>query len=249
MTDRNIRLVLGYDGTGFCGWQRQNNGRTVQQVLEDALKAMHKHPVGTSAAGRTDSGVHAVGQVANFRSDIAGIPPEKYAAALNSLLPRDVRVLDSREAPGEFHARFSAKAREYRYYIYPAIPCPPHMARYCRAVKRIPDLRLLDTFAASLIGEHDFATFTAAGDMSSSTVRLIDTASFFMEGPYIVFRVRANAFLMRMVRSVVGTMMDLERNGAGPGAMRDLLEARDRLIAGETAPAWGLFLHEVYYDR
>lgn len=249
MNERNIRLLLAYDGTDFCGWQRQDNGRTVQAELETALQAMHKHPVTVHAAGRTDSGVHASGQVVNFTSDVASIPEDKYTAALNSLLPRDVRVMGSLEAERDFHARFSASAREYRYYLYPAIPAPPHLARYCWAVNRTPDLGVLNRYAAALIGEVDFATFTAAGDTSSSTRRYVEAASFFIQGPWVVFRIRANAFLMKMVRSLVGTIVGLEKTGAGRNAMVDRIEARDRLQAGETAPARGLFLHEVYYHE
>jgi len=249
MTERNIRLLLGYDGTDFCGWQRQDGDRTVQGVLEEALQIMHKHHVTTHAAGRTDSGVHAAGQVVNFLSDIPGIPAERYAPALNTLLPRDVRVMESREADKGFHARFSAKAREYRYYIYPGIPCPAHLSRYCWAVRRLPDLRRLNTFAGELPGDQNFAAFAAAGDTSRSTVRTVDTAAFFIQGPYIVFRIRANAFLMRMVRSVVGTVIGLERNGAEAGALKALIGTRDRKRVGETAPPWGLFLHEVNYDE
>ena len=249
MTERNIRLLLGYDGTDFCGWQRQDNGRTVQGVLETALQTVHKHHVTTHAAGRTDSGVHAAGQVVNFLSDIAGIPEEKYTAALNSILPRDVRVLSSRRVDDSFHARFSARAREYRYYLYPSIPCPPHLARYCWAVRRMPNTRILNAFAGDLVGNLDFATFAAAGDSSASTVRTVDTAVFFIEGPFVVFKIRANAFLMRMVRSLVGTILGLERTDAKRDAMRELLEAGERKLAGETAPPWGLFLHEVLYDE
>lgn len=249
MEERNIRLLIGYDGTGFCGWQRQTDERTVQGVIEDALAVIHRHPVTLHAAGRTDSGVHAVGQVANFASDNPGIPADKYAAALNSLLPKDVRVMKSRAASQGFHSRFSARSREYRYYLYPAIPCPPHLSRYCWAVNRMPDLRRLNRFAGALAGTHDFATFTAAKDMSRSTHRIVETAAFYMEGPCIVFIIRANGFLMKMVRSLVGTMLTLEKNGADGGEMKRLLSACDRDCAGETAPAWGLFLHEVLYDE
>jgi len=131
--NRNIKLIIAYDGTDFCGWQRQDNGTTVQGVIEDALEKMHGHSVNLTGSGRTDSGVHAVGQAANFYTDIESIPPERFAPALNSSLPQTVRVLESCEAGKEFHARFSAKARIYRYQFI-CRPLLPHENRYNLAI-------------------------------------------------------------------------------------------------------------------
>ncbi|MCL1958308.1 MAG: tRNA pseudouridine(38-40) synthase TruA, partial [Spirochaetes bacterium] len=133
--ERNIKLTIAYDGTDFCGWQRQDNERTVQGVIEDALEKMHSHPVSLTGSGRTDSGVHAVGQVANFYTDIDGIPPDRFAPALNSSLPHDIRVIESCETDKEFHARFSAKARIYRYQFI-CRPLLPHESRYNLQLRR-----------------------------------------------------------------------------------------------------------------
>ncbi|AEJ62133.1 tRNA pseudouridine synthase A [Spirochaeta thermophila DSM 6578] len=248
MGQRNIKVVLAYDGTDFVGWQRQPNGRSVQGVVEDALARMHKHPVHVHAAGRTDSGVHAVGQCINFITDIDSLPVEKFALALNSFLPRDVKALQAEEVPPDFHARYSAVRREYRYYVFSSPSPYPHLRRYSLWVNRLPDVRLLNAYASCIVGEHDFSSFCSPSDPSPSKVRLIHTASWFPEGARLVFRIVGNAFLWRMVRALVGTMLDLEKQKADPEMMWKILEARDRSAASDSAPAWGLFLHEVQYE-
>jgi len=248
MASRNIRVTLAYDGTDFLGWQTQKTGRTVQSVVEDALAKMHKHSVRTNAAGRTDSGVHAAGQVFNFHTDIDSMSPEKFTPALNSLLPFDVRALDSAEASEDFHARFRARFREYRYYLYPHPIVPPNYRRYCHWFSFRPDLRLLNDMAAAVVGTRDFTSFSALGDPNPSKVRNIASAQFFPEGPFIVFRIVGSSFLWRMVRNLVGTFLQLSSEGAPPERFREILEAEDRNRACETAPAQGLFLHRVVYE-
>jgi len=148
--DRNIKLIAAYDGTDFCGWQRQESERTVQGVIEDALEKMHGHPVNLTGSGRTDSGVHAVGQAANFYTDIESIPADRFAPALNSSLPQEIRVLASCEADKEFHARFSAKARIYRYQFM-CRPLLPHESRYNLHLRRFPRLELLNEYGRLLL--------------------------------------------------------------------------------------------------
>ncbi len=249
MINRNIRLKISYDGTDFSGWQIQNNDRTVQAVLEDALSVMHKHPVRVTASGRTDSGVHASGQIVNFCSDIKDIPGANFVYALNSLLPRDVRVMESIEAEQGFHARYDAKIRVYKYYIISTKVCPPFYSRFCHTTRRVPDLALLNSYAGCLAGRHDFSTFTAAGDQSKSREREIYSAVFFNQGMFTVFKIAGNAFLWRMVRSLTGTMLELEEAGSAAGIMKGILESKNREKAGTTAPAKGLFLHKVIYDK
>ncbi len=244
---RNIRLLIAYDGTRFSGWQVQKKDRTVQGVLEEALAGMHKHPVGITGAGRTDSGVHARGQVANFTSDLPGIPAEKYADALNSVLPKDVLILESGEVPKAFHSRYDAKWRTYRYYILPEGNVYPWQRNYCLPVNRRPDVRRLMEMADCFLGTHDFTTFSAAGSNVKSTVRTVRTSAFFMEGRYLVYQIRGNAFLWRMVRSIVGTLLELESAGKGPEEAAAALASRDRDRAGTTAPPRGLFLHSIDY--
>ncbi len=254
---RNIRLTLSYDGTNFNGWQIQPSGRTVQGVLEEALAKIHGVRIPVHAAGRTDSGVHAVGQVAGFRTEHPSLPTERFREALNSLLPLDVRVHESVEVGPDFHPRYSARLREYRYYLLFSPAPAAHRQLYCHRVSRPLDVRLLNRMTAVLVGEHDFAAFAAAASKDENTVRRIHAASFFPTGPYVCFRIVADGFLWKMVRSIIGTVLSLVPGDAHGGedaadpvtAFRDVLGARDRARAGTTAPARGLFLHRVIYDE
>jgi len=173
MPERNIKLVLAYDGTDFLGWQVQKKGRTVQGVIQDGLARMHGHPVNVLAAGRTDSGVHAIGQVANFHSDIDSIEPARFRDAVNAYLPPDVRILGSEVVGPRFHARRSARQRIYRYYIECGPVLLPHLRHYRHWVKRPLDMDRLNEMAGALTGEHDFTCFSAEGDANLSKVRRV----------------------------------------------------------------------------
>lgn len=248
---RSIRLLVAYDGSGFSGWQRQKENRSVQEELEKALGRMHGHPVAVCGAGRTDSGVHARGQVASFRSDIARIPAERFVPALNSLLPADIRILKSEDAPAAFHPRFDARLRRYRYFCVVGPACPWQL-RYAWQLFRRPDIRILNAMASRLIGEHDFSSLSSAQDPSLSRSRLVYEASFRWTdsgpaGQSLLFEVAANAFLWKMVRSIVGTLIYYESTGKKPGDISALLDAKDRSLAGPTAPPQGLFLWNVEY--
>jgi tRNA pseudouridine38-40 synthase len=243
---RNIFLEIAYDGTAFNGWQVQSAGRTVQGALEGALERIHGHPVTLKAAGRTDSGVHARGQCANFQSDHPSIPAEKFREALNSHLPLDVRVTRSREVPPEFHARFDAVEREYRYYLLHAEIVPPVWRNYCTRLKRPPALGAWNRMAAALCGEKDFSTFASPTESVSHHVRTVYSAAFYPDGPFVVFRISANGFLWKMVRSIVGTIVELDPPDVD--TFGEILHARDRRRAGTTAPARGLVLHRIRYE-
>jgi tRNA pseudouridine38-40 synthase len=248
MNKRNIRLELSYDGTDFGGWQRQSNARTVQEELEKALAAMHSRPVPTVGAGRTDAGVHAMGQVANFYTDIASIPAERFVPALNRLLPRDLRVMLSREADFDFHSRYDARLRRYRYFCLCGRRVDPFRLRYAHHLTRRPRVEALNAMAASLLGENDFTSFSSAKDSSLSRSRYVHEAGFRWEGEALVFEIAANAFLWRMVRSLVGSLLHFEAAFPDPrGRMEEVLASRDRSLAGPTAPARGLFLWNVEY--
>jgi len=252
LIERNIVLRISYDGTGFAGWQRQNGAnagkyRTVQEEIEKALEKMHGHPVPLTGSGRTDSGVHAAGQVANFFTDIPSIPEERFVPALNSMLPHDVRIHEARIAPGEFHARFSARSRTYRYFIYCGKTALAHEMPYVWHIGRWPDLYRLSQMCSYLHGETDCTTFTATRDQSHSKSRYLYGAHFFPQGNHLVFEITANAFLWKMVRSITGTLIDLDKHGAGPEEFAEILHSRDRTRAGQTAPGHGLFLWNVRY--
>lgn len=248
MSRRNIRLVISYDGTDFCGWQIQASERTVQGVLEEALRRLLGRETRVIVAGRTDSGVHANGQVVNFSCE-SSIPTERFRHAVNSRLPRDVRVVSSDEVSPGFHARFSARLRTYKYYIRPAEFADPIGRRFELTIKRPLNLERLNAFAGHVVGTHDFTAFAAAGDQSDSKVRKIRTAVFYREGERLVFRIDGNAFLWKMVRSLVGSILEYDSEGRSPTYMAAVIAARNRKPAGTTAPAKGLFLHRVQYDE
>ena len=249
MGERNIRLTLGYDGTDFLGWQIQKQGRTVQGEIEKALARMHGHSVRVTAAGRTDTGVHATGQVANFFTDIDSIPSRTYYRALNSYLPRDIRVVTSCEAPDTFSARKSARARIYNYHLCSLDICLPHIARYSLHVRRRLEIGQLNRFASVLVGEHDFSAFAGSRDTNESKVRAVFSSSFFPQGYCIVYRIVADSFLYKMVRSIVGTILYFTENNKRENDLTELLVSCNRNGAGPTAPAKGLFLDKVLYER
>ncbi len=247
---RNIKLKVSYDGTNFSGWQRQSGAgfsRTVQNEIEKALEKIHKKTIPLIGSGRTDAGVHAVGQVANFHTDIFSMPASSFVPALNSWLPPDVRILESSEVSPDFHARFDARERTYRYFLCCSSSLPAHEYPYCWPLFRRPDIRRLNEMASVLSGEMDCSVFTAAGDKSSTRSRFFYGAHFFPEGSRIVFEISANAFLWKMVRSILGTIIDFEKRGKGREDFLSIIKSGERRMAGQTAPAKGLFLWNVRY--
>jgi tRNA pseudouridine38-40 synthase len=241
-------LVLAYDGTDFSGWQIQKKERTVQGVVQAALTRMHGHPVNLTAAGRTDAGVHASGQVVNFNTDIESIPDSKFPDAINSYLPWDVRVLESSAVEDSFSARKSARMRVYHYYLNNTPIEMPYNRRYSYQVKRKLDMNALNRLAAVVLGEHDFTTFAAAKDKNESKIRRISISCFYPRGSFCVYRIASDSFLWRMVRSILGTIIEIASHGDGPDEMASVLFSKDRNRAGQTAPARGLFLERVYYQ-
>lgn len=257
---RNILLTISYDGTDFCGWQRQDHAdegkamRTVQAEIELALEKMHKQKINLYGSGRTDSGVHAYAQAANFFSPIDTIPVENYPRALNAFLPKDIRIMKAEEKPEDFNSRFSATSRSYRYFINFSEGLSASQTRYVWDVKNYtPDLQRLNQLSSCLRGELDCASFAASGDQSISTCRYLDNARFFIQKDLfgkelLVFEIEANAFLWRMVRTLTGTIVNLDKNQAPSDSLKKILEAKDRTFAGVTAPPEGLFLWEIKFD-
>lgn len=245
---RNLKLTLAYDGTDFLGWQIQKTGRTIQGEVEKALSRMHKSDIKVNCAGRTDSGVHANGQVINFHSSLDDIPVEKLSRAVSSFLPKDISVVASEVVPDDFHARYGARRRSYKYYILPSPSRIPHYQRYSLRVIHRPDIRVLNRYASQLVGEHDFTTFAAPNEQVSHHVRRVLSAAFYPEGEFIVFRITGTAFLWKMVRGIVGSLLEYEERGLGPEDVRGYLEAGDRSLAGMTAQARGLFFDRVDYS-
>ena len=244
---RNIRLLLEYDGTRYHGWQRQKNADTIQEVVETALGRLTGEEVRLIGSGRTDAGVHALGQVANFHTG-SRIPLKAFHEGLNSMLPWDIAVLAASEAPSDFHARKAARAKTYEYRILNRPTRSPVHHHYAWWLGLPLDLGAMLKAAAALPGEHDFTAFRASGSDNLNPVRRVLKAEWRQHpGGRLSFHITANGFLRGMVRSLVGTMAEIGKGKAPPKTLEELLHSRDRHRAGPTAPPQGLFLVEVVY--
>lgn len=244
---RRVKLILEYDGTRYCGWQRQINALSIQQVLEQALERLIGERTVTTGSSRTDARVHALGLCAHFDTR-SRIPGDKFSYALNTLLPPDIRVRDSSDAPPGFHARFGALGKLYRYQIHSG-PHASALYRSQRAHVIYPlNIELMRRESRALIGEHDFRAFAAAGSIVRDTVRTIHSAELAQEGELVQLMIKGNGFLYNMVRIIAGTLIGVGSGKIGPGAFQRAIESGDRLQLGVTAPAHGLTLMRVYYE-
>lgn len=241
---KNLKLVLEYDGTDFVGWQRQNNGRSVQEVIEQTILNITGEKIAIVGAGRTDSGVHARGQVANFHTESLLTPADFYRA-LNGILPDDIVVHSVEDVDDAFSARYSAREREYSYWISRV---PTALERkYCWRVRYDLNLEQMNDVCRQIIGIHDFQSFCKA-DSSVEHYRCeVFHAAWSDNGKNIVFTIRANRFLHGMVRAFVGTMVDIGRGFTPVEEFQKILIAKDRSKAGQAAPPQGLFLERVVY--
>jgi tRNA pseudouridine38-40 synthase len=236
-----LRLTLEYDGTPFRGWAAQPETTTVEGAVRAALEQTFASFSDLAVAGRTDAGVHALGQVVSVSVD-GGPPPERAAAALNTVLPDEVSVTAAVEAPPRFHARHSALARSYRYRIYRRRTPSPFEQRRSWWVSRPLDEERLAESAALLLGEHDFRAFTPTETQHEVFRRSVSAAAWRREGDVLVFEITAESYLRHMVRTLVGTMVEHP-----PERVSGLLEGEPRSSAGATAPPWGLYLLDVCY--
>lgn len=244
---RNFKMVLEYDGTGYCGWQRQENGISIQQVLEEIIGLITGEEVVVIGSGRTDAGVHAWNQVASFKS-ATRLPAEILFRGINGLLPRDIVVKTLEEADGEFHAQHDARGKVYVYRICNRRLRPALGQKYFWFIHHYLDLSRMNEAARYLIGTHDFSCFCATGSHVKDRTRTITGADVRRsEDDMLEITIEAEGFLKQMVRNIVGTLVEIGRNKRPPEDMKEIINSRDRKIAGITAPACGLYLKEVKY--
>ncbi|NLV17803.1 MAG: tRNA pseudouridine(38-40) synthase TruA [Syntrophomonadaceae bacterium] len=241
-----IKLLVEYDGSDFHGFQRQTGLRTVDRSLEEAICLLTGEEIRVKASGRTDAGVHALGQVVAFDTT-SGIPPDRFAWALNTKLPADIRVLSSEKVHPDFHPRYDARSKTYRYLIYRSPEGYTLQRRYTYGYCRPLDLPVMELAAKELLGEHDFRGWMASGSNIKDTVRTIYTFSIEEHWPYLIFEVAANGFLYHMVRNLVGTLLEIGREAMPLQSITTILQTGDRNQAGPTAPATGLYLVKVEY--
>jgi tRNA pseudouridine38-40 synthase len=249
---RNLKVTVSYDGADFSGWQVQPDATTVQGTLASAIGRITGEKVLPQGSGRTDAGVHALAQVMTFVTE-STVPTGNFVKALNDILPASVRVLEVEEAPPEFHARHSARAKTYRYRIYRESICPPFLARYVWHFPYRLAENEIEQAAKLVVGEHDFTSFAAVDpergseDAAVSNVRKIFSSSWERFGEELVYTVRGSGFLHHMVRNLVGTFILVGKGTLNVEDISRILEARNRSAAGATAPASGLYLVNVEY--
>jgi tRNA pseudouridine38-40 synthase len=244
---RNINLVISYDGTDFKGWQRQAKGRTVQQTLEEAILEITGEKVHLNASGRTDAGVHAIGQTANFYTRTPH-PVETLVRAINAHLPADVVVSSATDVPQSFDANRDARRKLYRYMIHDGLAPDVFLRRYCFHSRRRLNLEAMRQALVPLRGRHDFHSFETGWPNRMSSVRTVTHLAINRAGDWIWLDVEADGFLYNMVRAIAGTLVDVGRGHLPAEAVQQILDAEDRRSAGPTAPACGLFLMRVSYD-
>jgi len=247
---KNIKLIIEFDGTHYNGWQRQKKQISIQKVLEDKISSMTQEDVMINGAGRTDAGVHAIGQVANFKTN-SNIPIDRIPEVLNNLLPDDIRIKRAEKVNNDFHARHCAISKLYFYNVfvgskkrlYPSIL----LNKYVHYVYNDLNLYKMREAGKLLIGEHDFSSFACSGSSFRSSIRTINRLVVKKNGNLIRFEIEANAFLYKMVRSIVGTLLEMGYSRMNYLNMKNILKERNRSKAGITIPAKGLFLMQVKY--
>ena len=244
---RNVKLIIAYDGTDYKGWQIQTSGPTIQGVIEDKLGIILNQKTAITGSGRTDAGVHALNQVAHFMTH-SNIEPESLKKGLNSLLPPDIVVKELNEVDADFHARYGAKSRVYKYLIWRGEHFSPFYRRFSWQVHHLLNLEEMRKAAECLIGWHDFASFQGTGSASRSSEREIMRLTIRGRAKgWMVTTIEASAFLRHMVRNIMGTLIEVGKGSMTVEEFRYIFESKDRGMAGITAPPQGLFLKKVKY--
>lgn len=242
----SVRLVVEFDGTGYAGWQRQPNGLSVQQVVEEALAELLQHPVRVHSSGRTDAGVHARGMVVGFSTPRA-LPLSAFREGLNRLLPEDIAVRKADEVDVSFHPRFDAAGKWYRYTIYRGAARSPLHHRFSWHLRSSLDVEAMSAAAQAFVGQHDFAAFRSSSCEAGTTRREIFSCSLIEDGEFLYLDVRGDGFLKNMIRIIAGTLVEIGLKRRPVDDVLQLLQGKDRTRAGRTAPAHGLCLMEVWY--
>ena len=244
---KNFKLIIQYDGTRYHGWQRQKHDATIQGEIEKALWTMTAKQVVVNGSGRTDAGVHAIGQTANFHCD-TDLGPETFQKGLNSLLPEDIVIRECRQVDDAFHARYNVKSKIYHYSVYNH-PVPSALNRlYVWHIRKPLDIPAMRCAVSHIVGSHDFKAFEGAGSPRAHTTRLVMAADLVeSDNSLLTFRIEADGFLRFMVRNIVGTLVNVGLGKTLPAEFERILKLRDRARAGATAPASGLCLMEVKY--
>lgn len=244
---RRLKCVIAYDGTNFLGYQIQNRGRTVQGELEKVLKNMHKgERIPVHASGRTDTHVHALGQVIHFDSPLK-MESGSWIKALNSQLPEDLSVLQAEYVPETFHARYSSCGKEYHYRVLMKKERDPFLRNYTYHFPFDINMEAVKEAMDHFLGTHDFTSFCSAKSTVEDRVRTIERFDVVQEREELLFKIRGNGFLYNMVRIIIGTVLEVGIGKRSPENIPELFEKRDRTLAGKTAPGWGLYLYKVYY--
>jgi tRNA pseudouridine38-40 synthase len=245
---RNIKLTIQYDGTGYFGWQRQKNTRlTISEIIEERLNKILGQKIKLIVAGRTDTGVHARMQVANFNTG-SQMPVSRLVHSLNALLPQDIRILSAHDVAADFNSRYSARSKTYRYTILNTVVADVFLRRYVYhfSLSRL-DERAMRRASKLLIGSHDFSSFKRTDKKKRTTVRDLKSIRVIRQGGLIQIDVTAKSFLYHMVRNIAGTLIEIGKGKLAPDSLREILLAKDRKRAGPTAPARGLCLLKVRY--
>ena len=243
----NFKITIEYDGSAYHGWQRQASERTIQGEIENALKTMTGNTITVTGSGRTDAGVHALNQTANFRCTTS-LTPEVFLKGLNSLLPEDIVITSCKIVPEKFHARYDVKSKVYQYRILNRSLPAAISRQYAWHIRKKLNLSAMQEAIRCIIGSHDFKAFEGSGSPRVSTVRCITNADLVeTDNDYLVLKIEGDGFLKFMVRNIVGTLVDVGFDKITPHDFKQILISKDRNLAGITAPAHGLFLMEVKY--
>ncbi|MBO8463282.1 MAG: tRNA pseudouridine(38-40) synthase TruA [Firmicutes bacterium] len=244
---RNIRLTIRYDGTKYNGWQRQGNTeKTIQGKLEQLLSKMTGEDIEIFGSGRTDAGVHALGQVANFHTSCS-MTIQEMESYIQQYLPKDIAVTEVKEASPRFHSRLQAIKKQYEYRIYRGLENPVFERKYCWHIQESLNIDKMRKASQFLEGEHDFKSFCGNKKMKKSTIRKIESIEIIEDGNWLILRYTGNGFLMNMVRILTGTLIEVGQGVKRPEEMPEILQGKSRELAGMMAPAQGLFLVKVWY--